>query len=379
MKYLSVVFANLRRKKIRTSLTIASFMVALFLFGVLVAIHAAFNQGVNVAGVDRLVVINRTSLIQPLPLSYRNKILEMEGVKSLTYASWFGGIYQEERNFFPQMAVDPESYSAVYPEFVIPKKQWKAFLKDREGAVAGVGTVKRFDWKIGDRIPIKGTIYPGLWEFNLRAIYRGSRPDDDTSQFWFHHKLLNERVREEYRGYTGWYVIELKDPDRAVEVVKAVDKRFANSPFETKTETEKAFAASFAKQMGNIKFLMLTSGGVVFLTLLLVTGNTMAIAVRERTAEIAVLKTVGFSDPLVLLLVLAESILVALFGGGLGVSLAKLIAPALSNAVPGLNFYVSSQNLAIGVGFALLIGLMAGVIPAFAAMRLRVVDALRRV
>lgn len=379
MKYLGLILANLKRKKIRTGLTTASFVVALFLFGVLVAIHAAFNQGVNVAGVDRLVVINRTSMIQPLPLSYRDKIAQIKGVKHITYASWFGGIYQEERNFFPQMAIDPESYATVYPEFVIPKDQWKAFLKDREGAIAGIGTVERFGWKIGDRIPIKGTIYPGLWEFNLRAIYRGKRPDDDTSQFWFHYKLLDERAQEESRGYIGWYVVELTNADRSVEIVKAIDRRFANSPFETKTNTEKAFAASFAKQMGNIKFLMISIGGVVFLTLLLVTGNTMAIAVRERTSEIAVLKTVGFSNPTMLLLVLSESVLVALIGGGLGVSLAKLSEPALSKAVPVFHFYISPQNLAIGVGFALLIGLIAGLIPAFAAMRLRVVDALRRV
>jgi putative ABC transport system permease protein len=379
MKYLNLVFANLRRKKIRTGLTTASFMVALFLFGLLVAIHAAFYRGVDLTGADRLVVINRTSLIRPLPKSYREKLEQIAGVKQVTFASWFGGIYQDERNFFPQFAIDTDSYRSMFPEFVVPDEQWKAFIADREGAVVGQDTAKRFGWKIGDRIPLKGSIFPGLWEFNIRAIYTGTRAGDDLSQFWFHSKLFEEKVPRWFEGNVGWYTIRVTSTDQAVSVAKAVDKRFANSPFETKTETERAFASSFVKQMGNIEFLINAIGSVVFITLLLVTGNTMAIAVRERTGELAVLKTVGFSNWMVLLLILAESAVLAVIGGGLGVTIAKVIAPKLSNAIPGLIFYISPKSLAMGVGLALVVGLMAGIIPAVSAMRLRVVDALRRV
>jgi putative ABC transport system permease protein len=379
MKYLQLVFANLKRKKIRTTLTIGSFAVALFLFGILVVIHFAFYQGVQVAGVDRLVVINRTSIIQPLPLSYRDKLAAIPGITAVTHANWFGGIYQDERNFFPQFAIDTGTYRNMFPEFKIPDDQWKAFVADREGAVVGRKTAEQYGFKIGDRIPIRGTIFPGTWEFNIRAIYRGERPGDDETQFWFHYTYLDERGPQWIKGIVGWYTVRLANPDDAVATIKAIDDRFANSPFETKTDTERAFAASFAKQMGNIELLILTIGAVVFFTLLLVTGNTMAIAVRERTGELAVLKTIGFSDGSVLGLVLAESALIALQGGILGVAMAWGLAPGLGKVLPGMTFYLSPLQLGGGVALAVVVGLLAGVLPAVSAMRLRVVDALRRV
>jgi putative ABC transport system permease protein len=379
MKYLHLLWANLKRKKLRTTLTIGSFAVALFLFGVLTVIHFAFYQGVEVAGADRLVVINRTSLIQPLPMSYKEKLLQLAGVKAVTHANWFGGVYQEEKNFFPQFAIDTATYREMFPEFAIPADQWKAFVADREGAVVGKATAERYGFKIGDRIPIKGTIFPGTWEFNIRAIYAGTRPGDDQTQFWFHYAYLDERGPEWIKGIVGWYTVRMADPNDAAAVSRAIDDRFANSPFETKTETEKAFAGAFAKQMGNIEFLIVTIGGVVFFTLLLVTGNTMAIAVRERTPEFAVLKTVGFSDVGVLLLVLGEAVLIALQGGVLGVFLAWAAAPGLAKGLPGFTFYLAPSQLASGVALALLVGLAAGALPALSAMRLRVVDALRRV
>jgi putative ABC transport system permease protein len=379
MKYIKLVLANLRRKKVRTGLTTASFVVALFLFGLLVAINSAFHMGANMAGVDRLVVVNRSGMTQMLPLSYREKIQQIEGVKLVSHMTWFGGIYQNEHNFFPQMAVDPETFVAMFPEAEVPEEQKNAFRADREGAVVGVTTAERFGWKVGDRIPIKGTIFPGTWEFNIRAIYHSNRPEFDTMGFIFHYKLLEERAPEWFRGRVGYYRVRITDPDRAAEVAKAIDKRFANSPYETKTDTEKAFAASMVKQMGNIELLILVIGSVVFFTLLLVTGNTMATAVRERTGELAVLKTVGFSDIQVLLLVLAESVLVALVGGGVGVTMAVAIAPSISAALPGLKFYVGPGGIATGVALAALVGLASGIVPAVSAMRLRVVDALRRV
>ena len=379
MKYLPLVIANLLRKKLRTTLTIGSFAVALFLFGLLVIVRGAFSQGVDIAGADRLVIINKTSLIQPLPLSYRDRLLRMAGIKQVTFQNWFGGVYQDEKNFFPQFAVSVENQRAMYPEFKIPEEQWKAFVEDREGAIAGESTAERFGWKVGDRIPLRGTIYPGPWEFNLRGIYKGSRPQDDTTQFWFHWNYLDER-RTFGKGDVGWYVVRVTNPDLSVQVAKTIDAEFANSPFETKTDTEKAFAASFVKQMGNIEFLILTVGGVVFFTLLLVTGNTMAIAVRERIGELAVMKALGFSDRFVLLLVMVESLCVAFAGGGLGLLLAKLFS-LRGDPTGGIlpYFYLPTWAMPAGIATALLVGVAGGILPAVSAMRLRVVDAIRRV
>ena len=379
MKYKSLIIANLFRKKLRTTLTIGSFAVALFLFGLLVVVHGAFNQGVDVAGADRLDVINKTSIIQPLPYSYRDQILRIPGVKAITYDNWFGGVYQDEKNFFPQFAIDPENQRVVFPEFVVPDDQWKAFLEDREGAIAGSGIAKRFGWKVGDRIPIKGAIYPGDWEFNIRGIYNGSRDNDDLTQFWFHYKYLDER-RQYGKGLVGWYTVKLDTPDDGTRVAKTIDTMFANSPYETKTETEKALATDFAKQFGNIGFLISAVGSVVFFTLLLVTGNTMAITVRERIGELAVLKAVGFNDRFVLFLVLGESLLIAAIGGVIGLALCKLMTLGGDPTHGFLPFfYLPGPMILLGFAVALAVGVLAGILPATSAMRLRVVDALRRV
>ena len=379
MKYGRLLLANLSRRKVRTVLTAGSFAVALFLFGILVVVRGAFNQGEAVAGADRLVVVNKVSIIQPLPLSYRDRLLRIPGVTQVTFANWFGGVYQDERNFFPQFAIDREGYRQMFPEFVVPDDQWQAFLADREGCIVGEGLAERFKWKLGDRIPIRGTIFPGTWEFNIRGIYRGKRLQDDTAQFWFRWDYLDERKTFQ-KGYAGWYTVRIANPDDAVRVVRAIDESFANSPWETKTDTEKAFAASWVKQMGNIEFLILTIGGVVFFTLLLVTGNTMAIAVRERVRELAVLKAIGFPDGFALVLVIAETAVIAAVGGGLGLTLAKLFT-LRGDPTHGMLpfFYLPPNAIALGFVLALLIGLMAGILPALSAMRLRVVDALRRV
>jgi putative ABC transport system permease protein len=379
MKFAPLIIANLFRKKLRTALTIGSFAVAMFLFGILVVIRGAFSQGVDVAGVDRLDVINKVSIIQPLPYSYRDQILRIPGVKAITYDNWFGGVYQDEKNFFPQFAIDPENQRVVFPEFVISDAEWKAFLEDREGAIAGAGIAKRFGWKVGDRIPIKGAIYPGNWEFNIRGIYTGSRDNDDLTQFWFQYKYLDER-RQYGKGLVGWYTVKLNSPDDAVRVAKAIDTMFANSPYESKTETEKALASDFAKQFGNIEFLIVSIGGVVFFTLLLVTGNTMAITVRERMGELAVLKAVGFTDRFVLLFVLGESLLIAAIGGLLGLALCKAFTFGGDPTHGFLPFfYLPVPGILLGIGLALIVGILAGILPATSAMRMRVVDALRGV
>ncbi|MFZ3212037.1 MAG: ABC transporter permease [Terriglobales bacterium] len=380
MKYRHLIFANLFRKKIRTTLTLGSFAVALFLFGLLAVVRGAFNQGLEVAGANRLVVVNKVSIIQPLPVSYKDKLAQISRVTLVTHANWFGGVYQDERNFFPQFAIEDETYRQMFPEFIVPEDQWNAFVADREGAIVGEDLVKRFHWKVGDRVPIKGTIFPGTWEFNVRGIYKGSRPQDDTTQFWFRYKYLEERENAYWKGLIGWYTVRIDNPDNATRVAGAIDEMFANSPWETKTETEKAFAAGFVKQAGNIEFLLVSIGSVVFFTLLLVTGNTMAIAVRERMRELAVLKAVGFSDNFVLALVLGESLLLAAIGGGFGLALCKLFT-LRGDPTGGLMpyFYLAPPVVILGLLSALAVGVVAGILPAWSAMRLRVVDALRRV
>jgi putative ABC transport system permease protein len=379
MKYLPFIFRNLLRKKTRTILTIGSIAVALFLYGLLVTIETALNAGVDVAGVDRLIVRNKISLIMPLPLSYQERLRQIDHVTEATFATWFGAVYQEPKNFFPQFAIDAETYRTVFPEFRMPQDQWQAFLADREGAVVGRLTADRFGWKVGDRIPLQGTIWTGTWEFNIRAIYEGSRQGDDESQFWFHWKYLEER-RPWGKGTVGWYTVKVDDPDNSVAVSKTIDETFANSANETSTETEQAFAAGFAKQIGNIRLLILSIGAVVLFTLLLVTGNTMAMAVRERVPELGVLKTLGFGDRTVLFLVLSESLVIALVGGSIGVGLAKFFTMG-GDPTGGMLpvFYLSPGEMLVGILIALFVGLAAGAIPALTAMNLRIVDALRRV
>jgi len=379
MKFLPLLFANLTRRKVRTTLTLGSFAVALFLFCLLVTIRAAFNQGVEAAGADRILVINKVSMIQPLPIAYRERLSRVPGVKEATFANWFGGVYQDEKNFFPQFAVDAETYRTIYTEFLVPPDQWQAFLADKQGAVVGKSTADRFGWKVGDRIPIKGAIFPGDWEFNLRGIYTGRRPNDDLTQFWFRWDYLKEKAPPWAANNVGWYTVRIAPGADSVKVAKAIDELFANSAWETRTQSESAFMASFVEQMGNIEFLMVAIGSVVFFTLLLVTGNTMATSVRERTGELAILKTVGFTDTSVLALVLIESVLVAAIGGALGIGLAKIFTLG-GDPTKGMlaSFYLPPAGIAAGAGLSLSVGLIAGLLPALGAMRLQVVDALRR-
>jgi putative ABC transport system permease protein len=379
MRYLPLLVANLGRRKIRTALTIGSFAVALFLFGILGAIHYGFRQGIDIAGADRLVVIGRTSIIQPLPLAYLARLKRVPGVVDAAHSTWLGGVYQDPKNFFPQFAIVPDDWRRMYPEYVVPDAQWKAFVDDRQGAVIGAKLADRFGWKVGDRIPLKmpGYLGGGAWEFNVRAIYHGTRPNDDETQLWMRHDYLYEKAPPYWRGIVGWYVVRVNNPDHAVQIAHAIDAEFANSASETRTQTESAFAAAFMKQMGNIEFLLLSIGAVVFFTLLLVTGNTMAIAVRERTNEFAVLKAIGYSARLVLALVLAESVVIAVIGGALGLWLASGVAK--QDITQGLlALYLPVSAFVLGAAVTVGTGLLAGLVPAIGAMRLNVATALRR-
>jgi putative ABC transport system permease protein len=380
MKYARLMLANLFRKKIRTTLTIGSFAIALLLFGILAAVRMAFNQGADVAGVDRLVVRNKTSIIQPLPFAYRDRLLRIPGVKEVTFLNWFGGTYQDERNFFPQMAIDVPTYRKVVTDIGVTENEWNAFAADRQGAIVGETTAQRFHWKVGDHIPIKGVIFQGAWEFNLYGIARGEQAAGSVLPFLFHEDYLEER-RMFGKGTVGWYVVRIENPDNAARISKEIDREFSNSPFETKSDSEKEFAASWAKQLGNIKLIIMSIGAVVFVTLLLVTGNTMATAIRERVRELAVLKAIGYSDHFVLWLVLAEGLAIAMFGGVLGLLAATGIIPGLSHALAGMlpPLILLKRDTAIGLGLALSAGVLSTILPATSAMRLRVVDALRRV
>lgn len=379
MKFFILLYANIKRKKIRTFLTVGSYFTAFLLFGLLAAIKSAFHQGVDVAGANRLVVANKTSIIMPLPLAYRQKIHEIDGVNNLTYATWFGGYYKDPKNFFPQMAIDSESYFKVYKEFKVDKKQFEDFMKDKQGCVIGKQTAEKYGFKIGDRIPIIASIWGGVWEFNLRAIYTGSKVEDDLTQFFFHASYLEER-RQWGKGMVGWYIVEIKNPELAFSVSKEIDRKFANSPYETKSDTEKAFALGFVKQIGNIELIILTIGGIVFFTLLLVTSNTMELSIRERSMEIAVLKTIGFSDKLLYFLTITESLFYSLFGGALGITAAKIFTlkgDPTGGFLPV--FYISLNHIALGFLLVFFFGFLSGALPANRVYKLKIVETLGRV
>lgn len=383
MKFLPLLFANFKRKKLRTLFTLLSIFVAFVLYGVLMALKTGFGAGIELAGEDRLVMLNKVSIIQPIPISYLGRIEADEGVEDAAYANWFGGIYQDPKNFFPSYAVDPERWLRLYPEIDLPEDQKQAWLADRTGAIVGRTTAERFGWKIGDRIPLTSPIYrrddgSKSWEFTIDGIYGGKTKTADTTALLFHYKFLEE-ASSRIAGLVGWYVIKVNDPPNAAAIAKRIDERFANSSFETKTATEKAFIQGWANQTGNIAAIVTGIVAVVFFTLLLVAGNTMAQSVRERTSELAVLKTLGFSDRKVMALVLAESLLLAVLGGGLGLGLVTALTHAfkLGGAIFPILF-VPLSSAAIGALFVLALGFVAGFLPALRALRLNIVEALRR-
>jgi putative ABC transport system permease protein len=307
----------------------------------------------------------------------------MDGVTRVSHITWFAGIYKDKKNFFAQFPVEPEDFLAVYPEYVLPPDQMKAWIEDRTGAIVGRQTAEKYGWQIGDRVPIQGTIFRrtegSTWEFTIRGIYEGDKPGVDETLFVFHYDYFDE-ARQIGRGLVGWYIIAIDDPSRAVEIAEAIDARFANSRFETKTSTEKAWVQSFADQIGDIGKILRYVLTAVFVTILLVAFNTMAQSVRERTSELGVLKTLGFSNTAILLLVLAESMVLAGLGGFIGLALGWSLITLMGDPTNGLlpQFYIPGRDLSTGVAFVFALGLIAGALPALEAMRLRIVDALRK-
>lgn len=383
MKYLPLIWANLKRRKLRTALTTACILIAFLLYGYLCAIQEALQAGVSVAGADRLIVRHKVSIIQVLPQSYLERIRRIPGVKQAAHATWFGGIYKEPRNFFAQMPIVPEEYFAIYDEFKLPEDQMKKWLETKNGAVVGKNTADRFDWKIGDRIPIQATIYERdgeqMWDFDLVGIYDSDKKGADTTIFFFRHDYFDEAQAAMEEGMVGWYLIRVDDPDQAESVAKAIDDEFANSPFETKAETEGAFVQGFAKQIGNITAIMIAILSAVFFTILLVAGNTIAQSVRERTEEIGVLKSLGFTNTQVLMLVLGESCFLSILGGGIGLGIAFLLIARGDPTGGSLPiFYLPTPDIIMGVVFMIVLGLLTGLTPAIQATRLKIADALRR-
>ncbi len=383
MKFLPLVWKNLFRRKIRTLFTVLSIVVAFILFAYLAAVRVAFSLGVEVAGADRMITMHKVSFIQPLPEAYRRRIEAVDGVVQVTHASWFGGIYQEPQNFFSQFAVEPEEWLRLYPEYLLTDSERETWFGNRTGAIVGRETADRFGWEVGDRIPLQGTIYrtqnDAPWEFTIDGIFEADAPGVDTTQFFFDYEYLAE-ANAQGRGSVGYYVIRIDDPARAVAVAADVDARFANSQAETKTSTEQAFAQQFANQVGDVGTMITAIVIAVLFTILLVTANTMAQSIRERTSELAVLKTLGFSNLGVLVLVLAESLLIAVVGGSIGLGIGYVLigqGDPTGGFLPA--FFVPPRDLVIGSGLALLLGLVSGLMPAVQATRLRIVDALRKV
>ena len=383
MKYFYLIFSNLKRKKLRTGLTILSIIVAFLLFGYLSAIRQAFNAGVEVAGADRLIVRHKVSLIQLLPQTHEAKIETVEGVENAVHQTWFGGIYQEPRNFFAQMPIIPEEMYDIFPEYIISDEHKAAWSETRSGAIAGRGLAARFGWNVGDRIPINATIWTKkdggrTWEFDLVGIYDGAEKGTDTSQFFFRYDFFDE-TRSFGEGLVGWYSVRVTDPDRAGEVAAAIDAEFANSSYETKSEPEGAFIQGFANQIGNIGFIIMSIMSAVFFTILLVAGNTMAYTVRERTNELAVLKAIGFTDRGVLSLVLGESLALTLLGGAPGLGLSWLLVSMGDPTQGSLPvFYIPTRDVFLGFLLIAATAFVTGIIPALQAQKLQIADALRR-
>jgi len=384
VKYFGLIWKNVWRKKIRTSLTILSVLVAFLLFFLLSAIGKALTGGgASIESASRLVVIHKVSLINPLPISYMTKIAAVTGVDKVSHATWFGGYYQDPKNQFGQFPIEAEEYLAMYPELEIPAEQLQAFLANRTGALLGSSLAKTYGLKVGDRMPIQAvwTRKDGSrsWEFDIEGIMTNTSKGGSDAMLLFHYDYFDEG-RAFGQGTVGWYTFTIDDVSRAAEISNIVDMQFANSPNETKTSTEAAFTESFMKQFGNISLIVRLVLSAVFFTILLVAGNTMAQSVRERLSELAVLKTLGFQNGSVMAIVLAESILVMMFGGLIGLGLAAILvqgaAKEMAAFLPGLA--LTNEALLSGVLIMILAGAIAGIFPAIRAMRLTIVEALAR-
>lgn len=382
-KYVPLLAASLRRKRLRTFFTVASILVAFLLFGLAESMRNALESSVEVAGADRLMAMHKVSFTQLLPASYESRIRAVDGVVAVAPQTWFGAWFRDESNQVPCFPTEPATFLQIYPEFRIPEAQKQAWIADRAGILAGRAIATLLGWKIGDTVPLRSGIWrkedgTDTWEVTVRAIY--DLPEGgDTRQILMNQEYF-EQAKAQAKGLVGWYVIKIEDPNQAAAVARRIDVMFANSPAETKTSSERAMAQSFVNQIGNIGAILTAIVSAVFFTMLLVTANTIAQSVRERTNELGVLKTLGFTNGAVLGLVLAESILITVLGGALGIGLAYwfgiVFGPWFNQYLPG--FQVPAYALGQAAVFMVLLGLIAGAVPAVQAMRLQIVEALRR-
>ena len=379
MKYFPLVLANLSRHKRRTALTMASVALALFLFASLRTVVTTLAATASFGSAKRLVVTNATGIVFPLPIAYANRLRAVPGVDGVSWANWFGGRYGDGKRFFANFAVDVESYLAMYPELQLPADERDAFLRERSSALVGRHLLDVFGWHLGQDVTLQGTIFPGDWTFTIRGVYTPSDRVINDDMLLFHHDYFDERIGR--AGIVGWYVVRIADPNQAARIAKTIDDQFRNSSSPTKTGTEQAFNASFATMWGNVSLLMGTIGLAVVFAILLVTANAMMMSARERIGEVAVLKTIGFSDRILFSLVLVEAGVIALTGAAVGLGGAKLLYRATNFNAAGFlpGFDVTGATLLLGAGIALLLMLASGLIPAVCAARLPVIQALRHV
>ena len=382
--FLKILVKNAFRHRLRTLLTIIGITIAILAFGLLRTVVSAWYAGVEASSASRLVTRNAISLVFSLPISYREKLLRMTGVKQVSYANWFGGVYITEKNFFPNFAIEPKSYLDLYPEFVLDPREKENFIRDRKGAVAGRKLAERFGWKVGDSIPLRGTIFPGSWQFVLRGIYHGAEKSTDENQFFFQWAFLNETMLKSIprrANQVGIYLLGLSSPNIAAEVSRNVDATFKNSLAETLTETEKAFQLSFISMTEAIVIAIQTVSFVVIAIIMAVVANTMAMTARERIGEYAVFKTLGFSWWHIAGMIFGESFFITITGCTLGIILtfpvAKAFGEQLSNFFPV--FHVARATLYLDVAAALVIGLVSGIFPTWRAVTIKIADGLRRI
>jgi putative ABC transport system permease protein len=385
MNDLTLVAKNLFRRKLRAVLMMVSILVAFLIFGVLAGVYASFTAGEDVAATDRLVVVNKVNFTQPLPFAYYNRVRSVAGIRQVTHANWFGGYYQDPKNFVVVFAVEPETYTDMYARDIdISPDARQAFIRTRSGVLVGDALARKWGWKVGDHIPVSSNIFSQkngshTWDFDIVGIFTGKTPQVGTDLMLFQYDYFDE-TRSFGKDSIGWLVLQTANPADNDGVAKAIDAMFVNSTAETSTDTEKAFNKAFAAQFGNIALIVILVVGAAFVTILMIVGNTMALSIRERTREIGVLKTLGFSGGRILRLVLGESVLLALLGGLPGLALAAFataaLRPSVSNLFPG--FALTPGIAAEAVVLMLVLGFITGIIPALNAMRMKIATALGR-
>lgn len=384
MRTLKLFFRNAFRHKLRTGLTILGITIAILAFGMLRTMVNAWYAGVEASSANRLVIRNAISLVFPLPLAYKDKLRQVSGVTLVSWGNWFGGVYIEEKNFFPNFAVEPRSFLALYPEYLLPDMQRASFLSDRKGAVAGKKVADKFGWKVGDTVTLKGTIFPGNWEFTIRAIYRGKDRSVDETQFFFHWDYLDETMKKttpRRAGQVGYYIIGIANPNLAGEVSAAIDATFKNSLAETLTETEKAFQMSFVSMTEAILVAIQLVSIVIIVIIMAVVANTMAMTARERIGEYAVFKTLGFGGWFIAGLIFGESLLISLLGTAIGIGLTFPVAAAFADYLGTYFpiFFVERTTIFMDLAAGVLVGVVAALFPTWRAVRIRIADGLRRI